>query len=369
MPNRSKKKRNQILSRFHLAPINTGLAPNGIPNEKFIEFYEKRSGKNIGITYIGNVSIGKNWRTNSNTPCLSPESSEILKKLSSTIESNGSLPGIQLACRSSKEKPFREWKQDDANLFLKKVKKQFSKLHKEEIHQIKEAFISSAQLSVKLGFKVIQIHAAHGYFLAQLLDDRINGRDDCYGEEPLGLIKEIISSIKNAKSEVFLDIRLSLLDGLEDRQVELKRKYLLIEKILQMNIDIISISNGIYDFNKDFIYPPMEWGHGPFIKDAIPLTQKYPDIIFNLAGNIWDLRKIPTDIPDNMSFSIGRSLIADPALIEKSIYGYFDEILWCPRKGSCHYYINRTSEIYCPLDPSLNINAPSTCECSKWIKG
>ena len=109
MTNRSKKKNNSIPSRFHLAPINTGLAPNGIPNEKFVEFYEKRSGKNIGITYIGNVSIGKTWRTNSNTPWLSPESSEILKKLSSTIENNGSLPGIQLSCRQSKEKPFREW--------------------------------------------------------------------------------------------------------------------------------------------------------------------------------------------------------------------------------------------------------------------
>jgi 2,4-dienoyl-CoA reductase-like NADH-dependent reductase (Old Yellow Enzyme family) len=367
MVDKSKRKNKSIPSRFHLAPINTGLAPNGIPNEKFVEFYKKRSGKNIGITYVGNVSVGENWRTNSNTPWLSSETSEILKELSSTIEANGSLPGIQIGCRQSRKEPFREWECSNADLFLENARDQFTKLRKEEIHQIKEAFIRSTQLSVKLGFKVIQIHAAHGYFLSQLLDDRINCREDYYGSEPLNLIKEIIASIKNVKNDTLIDIRLSLFDGLEDSQTELRRKYLLIERILQTNIDIISISNGIYDFNKHFIYPPAEWGHGPFIRYVIPLTQKYPDVIFNVAGNIWDIRLIPADIPENMAFSIGRAFIADPELIEKSICGRFNEIIQCVRKGSCHYYTNRHPEIYCPLDPSLNVNAPSTCECSKWI--
>jgi 2,4-dienoyl-CoA reductase-like NADH-dependent reductase (Old Yellow Enzyme family) len=124
----------QIPTRFYLAPINTGFAPNGKPNAKFIEFYKKRSGKYIGITYIGNVSIDKAWRTNSNTPWLSPETLEIWEDLSSAINKNGSLPGIQLACRQSSKEPFKGWKRDDAKFFIDKLSTQFSKIPKDEIY-------------------------------------------------------------------------------------------------------------------------------------------------------------------------------------------------------------------------------------------
>lgn len=364
---RCEKNNFPIPSRFYLAPINTGFATNGKPNEKFVEFYKKRSGKSIGITYIGNVSIGKDWCTNSNTPWLSYDSSKTWEELSFAIEKNGSLPGMQLACRNSRKEPFKGWTRRNVNAFLEDLKKQFSNIHIDVIHQIKESFIRSARLSVKLGFKVIQIHAAHGYFLSQLLDDRINARKDMYGTDPLGLIRDLVAFIKNEKEDTFIDLRLSLFDGFEDTQVEYKRKSALLEKILSTKIDIISISNGTYDFNKQFIYPPIEWGHGPFIKDVTPLAKKYPEIIFNIAGNIWDIRKIPSDTPDNLSFSIARALIADPELIEKSIYGHFNEIKWCVRKGSCHYYTEGYSEIYCPLDPSLVAPAKFNCECSKWI--
>jgi 2,4-dienoyl-CoA reductase-like NADH-dependent reductase (Old Yellow Enzyme family) len=366
---RCEKNNFPIPSRFYLAPINTGLAPNGKPNERFVEFYKKRSGRSIGITYIGNVSIGKAWCTSSNTPWISYPSRRTWEQLSSAIEKNGSVPGIQLACRSARKKPFKGWTRNNPNAVLEDLKRQFCKIDIDVMHRIKESFIGSARLSLKLGFKVIQLHAAHGYFLSQLLDDRINTRGDIYGADPLGLIRELIACIRNQEEHTFIDLRLSLFDGFEHPEVEFTRKSLLLDQILKTQIDIISFSNGTYDFNKQFIYPPIEWGHGPFIKDVTPLAKKYPDIIFNIAGNIWDIRKIPTNIPENLSFSIARALIADPELIEKSIYGHFDQIAWCVRKGSCHYYTKGCSEIYCPLDPSLIAPPKFNCECSKWISG
>lgn len=365
-----KNKNIAIPSIFYLAPINTGLAPNGKPNKKFLEFYKKRSGKNIGITYIGNVAVGEEWRTNSNTPWLSNDSKKIWKDLTTIIEKNGSLPGIQIACRHSKEEaPSKMWSRVDAKKFLNDVKEYFSNIPIDVIHQINDAFIKSCRLAIEFGFKVLQIHAAHGYFFSQLLDDRINNRTDIYGADPLNPIRELIEFIKKQEKDIITDLRLSLYDGIEAKSIEFERKSILIEKISMTDIDIISISNGSYDFNKQFIYPPVEWGHGPFIRDVISLAVKHPMKIFNVAGNIWDLRKIPTDIPDNLSFSIGRALIADPEIIKKSISGRFDEIVWCTRRGSCHYYTKGHSEIYCPFDPSINTVGKSIRECSNSILG
>ncbi len=100
-----------IPSRFFLAPINTGFAQNGYPTKSFVEFYKKRSGHKIGITYIGNVSIGEEWISNPNTPYLAAETQDVWKELSNCIKCNGSIPGIQLACRASKKKRLKDGKE------------------------------------------------------------------------------------------------------------------------------------------------------------------------------------------------------------------------------------------------------------------
>lgn len=122
-------------SKFFLAPINTGLAPNGKPNKKFFEFYRKRSGNDIGITYIGNVAVGEEWRTNLNTPLLSNESKKIWEDLATIIEKNGSLPGIQIACRKSIQAPSKLWNRVDAKGFIDDAKEYFSNISSDVIHQ------------------------------------------------------------------------------------------------------------------------------------------------------------------------------------------------------------------------------------------
>jgi len=99
-----------IPSRFFFAPVNTGLAFDGLINDRFINFHNLRSGHRIGITYVGNVAIGRDWTTNKNTPTISFNNINEWRKVVAKIVKNGSVPAIQLACRTSKNKPLREWK-------------------------------------------------------------------------------------------------------------------------------------------------------------------------------------------------------------------------------------------------------------------
>ena len=50
-----------VPSKVFFAPINPGWCEQGIASEKYFDFFEQRSGKAIGICYIGNVAIHNEW--------------------------------------------------------------------------------------------------------------------------------------------------------------------------------------------------------------------------------------------------------------------------------------------------------------------
>jgi 2,4-dienoyl-CoA reductase-like NADH-dependent reductase (Old Yellow Enzyme family) len=356
------KREVSIPSQFFFAPINTGFAFNGEISQRFTDFYSHRSGHGLGITYVGNVSVARGWITNNNTPILSVNNIQDWKKIASIIKRNGSVPAIQLACRASKHESMREWKQRNPSELVNLLRNEFSALPKEKIDVIFKDFLSSAGLAVEAGFEIIQLHAAHGYFLSQLLDPRINCRKDCYGSDPLGTILSLISEIRSMSKFSLIDIRLSITEGFDEEDFEYARKIDLIEQIVT-DLDIVSLSNGTYDLDKNLVYPSKCLGHGPFIKMAIPLSLKYPSIIWNVAGNIWDIRKIPTGTPQNLAFCIGRAIIADPEIIEKSLTGNYDTIRWCRRCGDCHYYSKGMDHIYCPLEITLSGTCPVSIKC------
>ena len=50
-----------------------------------------------------------------------------------------------------------------------------------QIQEFKDAFVAAAVRSVKAGFDVVEIHAAHGYLLHQFLSPISNMRTDVFG--------------------------------------------------------------------------------------------------------------------------------------------------------------------------------------------
>ncbi|MCA0984204.1 NADH:flavin oxidoreductase [Halobacillus yeomjeoni] len=83
----------------------------------------------------------------------------------------------------------------------------------EDIHQVKEAFVQSAERAKDAGFDGVEIHGANGYLLDQFLTDYLNNREDQYGgsvENRLRLILEIIEDVRNAVGQDFIvGIRIS----------------------------------------------------------------------------------------------------------------------------------------------------------------
>ena len=50
-----------------------------------------------------------------------------------------------------------------------------------ELARVSECFVTASKRAVEIGFKVIEVHMAHGYLLHSFLSPLSNTREDDYG--------------------------------------------------------------------------------------------------------------------------------------------------------------------------------------------
>ncbi len=87
-----------------------------------------------------------------------------------------------------------------------------------ELDAVADAFVAAARRAHDAGFDVIEVHAAHGYLLHQLLSPLTNRRIDRFGGDLAGratLLLEIVRRIRSALPSTPIIVRLSATDWVE----------------------------------------------------------------------------------------------------------------------------------------------------------
>ena len=75
------------------------------------------------------------------------------------------------------------------------------------------SFVTSACMMSDAGFDGVEIHGAHGYLVAQFLNEHVNDRTDRYGGDVAGrctLLLEIIAGIRRERPDAIVGLRLSV---------------------------------------------------------------------------------------------------------------------------------------------------------------
>ena len=202
-----------IKNRFMLAPLtNTQSHEDGVLSNEEFKWLTMRAEGGFGLTMTCAAHVqaeGKGFP--GQLGVFSSVHLEGLKRLASTIKMNGSAAICQLhhaGMRSPKELIGQMPVCPSGN---KKFKARA--LSPTEVEALRDDFIKAAVLSESAGFDGVELHAAHGYILAQFLSPEINQREDAYGQSlnnRCRLLYEIIDGIRNECNKNFMiGVRLS----------------------------------------------------------------------------------------------------------------------------------------------------------------
>jgi 2,4-dienoyl-CoA reductase-like NADH-dependent reductase (Old Yellow Enzyme family) len=108
-------------------------------------------------------------------------------------------------------------------------------------------FADAAGRARQAGFRVVEIHAAHGYLLHQFLSPFSNKRTDHYGgsfENRTRLVREVAAAIREKWPERFpLLIRISATDWAEGGW-DIEQSVELVRQLRPLGVDLIDCSSG-----------------------------------------------------------------------------------------------------------------------------
>lgn len=77
----------------------------------------------------------------------------------------------------------------------------------DELAEIRDSFVGSAENALEAGFDGVEIHAANGYLLHEFLSSDFNQRDDEYGGAPADRVRyprEVVAAVDEAMPEEFV---------------------------------------------------------------------------------------------------------------------------------------------------------------------
>ncbi len=186
---------------------------------------------------------------------------EQLTRITSFLEQQGAVPGIQLAHAGRKASTTPPWtggKQlsyeeggwqilGPSEIPFKEGTLVPAALTEKGIQQVINDFRTAAERSLKAGFKVIELHGAHGYLLHEFFSPLSNTRTDAYGgsfENRTRILFDVIAAVQTVwPSNLPLFVRISATDWVEGGW-DLAESVQLCQKLKELGVDVIDSSSG-----------------------------------------------------------------------------------------------------------------------------
>lgn len=118
-----------------------------------------------------------------------------------------------------------------------------------DIEDVVRRFATMARITAEAGFDGAEIHAAHGYLLAQFLTPQVNRRTDAYGGSAANrakIVVDIVRAMRAATPKGFtIGIKFNSVD--HEAESELQECIEQLHLIVDAGIDFVEISGGSYE--------------------------------------------------------------------------------------------------------------------------
>jgi len=252
----------KLKNRIVLSPMCQYSSVDGFANNWHLVHLGSRALGGAALIFTEAAAVTANGRISpQDLGIWKEEHVEFLTKITDFIHQNGAVPAIQLAHAGRKASCARPWeggnylKSDQGGwnvvgpspLSFSTANPTPGELKQKEILEIIHAFQTAAKRAVNAGFKIIEIHAAHGYLLHEFLSPLSNQREDNYGgsfENRTRFLCEIVKAVRQVIPDTMpLFTRISATDWVEGGW-DLLQSIELAKKLYTLDVDLIDTSSG-----------------------------------------------------------------------------------------------------------------------------
>ncbi|RNI29744.1 NADH:flavin oxidoreductase/NADH oxidase [Rufibacter immobilis] len=253
----------RLKNRIVVSPMCQYSAQDGFANDWHLVHLGSRAVGGAGLIIFEATAVSPEGRiTPDDLGLWQDEHMPFLQRIVSFIESQGSVAGIQLAHAGRKASHQSPWKggaaippdadggwqtvAPSAVPFLESESTPLA-LDQAGIDKVISDFREAARRALEVGFKVIELHGAHGYLLHEFLSPLSNHRTDAYGgsfENRARLLLEVTKAVREVwPAENPLSVRLSATDWTEGGWTE-EDSIKLASLLKEHGVDLIDCSTG-----------------------------------------------------------------------------------------------------------------------------
>lgn len=332
-----------LKNRIVISPMCQYSAVDGFANDWHLVHLGSRASGGAGLIIQEATAVSPEARISpADLGIWKDEHIEKLKTINEFIVSQNSVPGIQLAHAGRKASVSAPWlgnkKLDFAQGGWQTVAPSAIPYHDDEpflpealdkngIEKVIADFKAATKRAVEAGYKVLEIHAAHGYLQHQFLSPLTNVRTDEYGgsfENRIRFTLEIVEAVQTQwPSDLPLFVRISATDWAEggwnpEESVQLSK--ILKEK----GVDLIDVSSGgLVSHQKIAIGPGYQVHFAEKIK-------KEAEILTGAVGLITDAKQAEEILNKNQADLIlfARESLRNPNLPLDFAKELNDDIQW-----------------------------------------
>lgn len=249
-------------NRIAISPMCQYSSVDGFANDWHLVHYGSRALGGAGLIIQEASAVSPEGRiTPGDLGIYSDEHIEKFKQITRFVEGHGAVPGIQIAHAGRKGSCRKPWEGGTqlglheggwetvapSALPFNSEDRAPQVLDQNGILNIQDSFAKAAHRALEAGYKVLEIHAAHGYLIHEFLSPLSNHRTDEYGgsfEDRIRLLLEVVKSVQSVwPGNLPLFVRISATDWVEggwdiDEAVQLSA-------ILKIEgVDLIDCSSG-----------------------------------------------------------------------------------------------------------------------------
>lgn len=251
-----------LRNRIVVSPMCQYSAQDGVPNPWHMVHLGSRAVGGAGAVIAEATAVSAEGRISAHdTGIWNDAQVDAWRSIAAFIAQEGAVPGVQLAHAGRKASVWRPWEgggplpaAQGAWQTVAPSAIPFDKdwhvpqaLDSNGIRKVIADFRAAAVRAKEAGFKLIELHGAHGYLLHQFLSPLSNHRDDEYGgsfENRTRLVREVIAGVREVWPEDLpLWLRISATDW-ADGGWTIDDSVRLAGQLAELGVDLVDVSSG-----------------------------------------------------------------------------------------------------------------------------